>query len=146
MLRRARELKAEDFAERIAPTHVANLENGSVSVSVETLEAVASVLSVQPVTLLTLAAGLRKGISHELVLREVKSEIEKLAAQRLLREFGQEFQDGRLKARPSGAQVSKERLTAVLGCKANGLTQKETALKLGIPTSTVQRYWQKSMT
>ncbi|MHA7114895.1 helix-turn-helix domain-containing protein [Pseudomonas promysalinigenes] len=34
-------------------------------------------------------------------------------------------------------------MTAVLGCKANGLTQKETAQKLGIPTSTVQRYWQK---
>lgn len=143
VLRRARGLKAEHFAEGIAPTHVANLENGKVSVTVETLEAVAQVLNVEPISLLALATGLRTGTSYERVLRDVKAEIDKLAAQGLLGDFDQEFEDGRLRSRPSGAQVSKERVAAVLKCKAAGLTQKETAQKLGIPASTVQRYWQK---
>lgn len=144
VVRRARKLKAEQLSEGITATHVANLENGKVSVTLETLEAVATMLNVKPITLLALAAGLRTETPYEVVLRDIKSEIEQLTAMGVLEALPQEFEAGRLKSRPSGAQVSQKRLAAVLECKAGGLTQKETAQKLGIPTSTVQRHWQKS--
>lgn len=143
VVRRARKLKAEQLSDGVTATHVANLENGKVSVTLETLESMATMLSVKPITLLALATGLRTGTSYELVLRDIESEIEQLTALGLLEEFPREFEGGRLKSRPSGAQVSQKRLAAVLECKAAGLTQKETAHKLGIPTSTVQRHWQK---
>lgn len=143
VVRRARKLKAEQLSEGVTATHVANLENGKVSVTMETLEAVATMLDVKPITLLALAAALRAAKPYEAVLRDIESEIEQLAALGLLEELPQEFEDGRLKSRPSGAQVSQQRLSAVLRCKADGLTQKETAQKLAIPTSTVQRHWQK---
>ncbi len=144
VVRRARKLKAEQLSEGITATHVANLENGKVSVTLETLEAVATMLNVKPITLLALAAGLLTETPYEVVLRDIKSEIEQLTAMGVLEALPQEFEGGRLKSRPSGAQVSQKRLAAVLECKAGGLTQKETAQKLGIPTSTVQRHWQKS--
>ncbi|WP_256589640.1 helix-turn-helix domain-containing protein [Pseudomonas sp. LLC-1] len=143
VIRRARKLKAEQLAEGVTATHVANLENGKVSVTMDTLEAVANLLDVKAITLLALAAGLRSDRDYELVLGDIQAEIKQLDALGLLAEFSQEFEDGRLRSRPSGAQVSKARLAAVLECKASGLTQKETAEKLGIPSSTVQRHWQK---
>lgn len=143
VLRRARERKAEHFSEGINPTHIANLENGKVSVTLDTLEAVAAVLNVKPVTLLVLATGLRTDVPSDSVLREIELELEELASLGVVGALANEFEDGKLRSRPSGAQVSQARLEAVLACKASGLTQKETAKKLGIPSSTVQRYWQK---
>lgn len=143
VLRRARERKAEHFSEGINPTHVANLENGKVSVTLDTLEAVANVLNVKPVTLLVLSTALRNDVRSDSVLREIELELKELASLGVVGALSNEFEDGKLRSRPSGAQVSHERLDAVLACKASGLSQKETAQKLGIPSSTVQRYWQK---
>jgi transcriptional regulator with XRE-family HTH domain len=143
VLRRARKLKAEHFSAGINPTHVANLENGNVSVTIETLEAVANVLNVKPISLLVLATGLRTSLSADDVIQEVRSEIERLYELGLVGEFVNEFEDGYLKSRPSGAQVALGRLEAVRRCKASGMTQKQTAQELGVPTSTVQRDWQK---
>lgn len=141
VVRRARKLKAEQFSDGVTSTHVANLENGKVSVTLETLEAVANVLNVRPITLLVLATGLRTNTPYGLLLREVETEIEQLSYSGLVEEFLQEFEGDCLKSRPSGAQVSQQRLAAVLKCKAAGMTQKDTAKTLKIPTSTVQRYW-----
>lgn len=143
VLRRARERKAEHFSEGINPTHIANLENGKVSVTLHTLEAVANVLDIKPVTLLVLATALRNDVSSDSVLREIELELKEVASLGVEGELADEFEDGKLRSRPSGAQISQERFEAVLACKASGLTQKETAQKLGIPSSTVQRYWQK---
>lgn len=143
VLRRARERKTEHFSEGINPTHIANLENGKVSVTLQTLEAVANVLNVKPVTLLVLATALRNDLPNDSVLREIELELKELVSLGVMDALDSEFQDGKLRSRPSGAQISQERLEAVLACKACGLTQKETAQKLGIPSSTVQRYWQK---
>lgn len=73
--RRTRDLKAEDFSGGIDPTHVNNLENGKVSVTLETLESVATVLDVRAISLLVLAASLREKVSPTDLLAEVKKEL-----------------------------------------------------------------------
>ncbi|MEG8293051.1 MULTISPECIES: helix-turn-helix domain-containing protein [Pseudomonas] len=143
VLRRARDLKAEDFSTGIDPTHVNNLENGKVSVSLETLESVAKILDLRTVSLLVLATSLREKISPHELLAEVKTEVREFSSPRFLADFASQIENGELVRRPSGAQVSQKKLAAVRECKVAGMTQRETVIKLGLPASTVQRYWHK---
>ena len=143
VLRRARGLKAEDFSSCIDPTHVNNLENAKVSVTLDTLDSVASVLDLKAVSLLLLATSLREHIAPGQLLEELKAEIDSVVALGVVADFESQIENDRLVSRPSGAQVSEERLAAVRACKASGMTQRDTAVKLGMPASTVQRYWHK---
>ncbi|MBD8791026.1 helix-turn-helix transcriptional regulator [Pseudomonas syringae] len=143
VLRRARGLKAEDFANHIAPTHVNNLENGKVSVTLETLQSVSAVLDVRPITLLILAESFRGKVSPADMLVEIEKELNNLASPAMLKDFAGQMEGDQLVRRPSGAQLSQEKLSAVRECKAQGMTQREAVLELGFPTSTVQRYWHK---
>lgn len=61
-----------------------------------------------------------------------------------LADFASPIEDGRLIRRPSGAQVSREKLAAVRECKVAGMTQRDSVAKLDLPSSTVQRYWHKN--
>lgn len=141
--RRTRDLKAEDFSGGIDPTHVNNLENGKVSVTLETLESVATVLDVRAISLLVLAASLREKVSPTDLLAEVKKELRAFSSPEILADLASQIENDQLVPRPSGAQVSQEKLAAVRACKSSGMTQRETVAKLGLPASTVQRYWHK---
>lgn len=141
--RLARGLKAEDFSARIDPTHVNNLENAKVNLTLETLEAVAHVLGVRSMTLLTLAATLREETTTEHFLELLSKEVAELSALGVVESSRNQIENGQLVKRPSGAQISQEKLAAVLECKATGMTQRETAQKLGLPATTVHRYWHK---
>lgn len=143
VLRRARGLKAEDFSACIDPTHVNNLENGKVSVTLETLESVANVLDLRTISLLVLATSFREKISIHELLTEVKTQVDEFSSSEILAAFASQIENGQLVQRPSGAQVSQKKLAAVRECKVAGMTQRETVAKLGLPASTVQRYWHK---
>jgi transcriptional regulator with XRE-family HTH domain len=143
VVRRVRGLKAEDFSGHIDPTHVNNLENAKVSVTIDTLEAVASALNMSTISLLVLAESLRNKVTSQEILADVKAQVREFSDAKTTQAFADQFEDGRLVSRPSGAQLAQEKLAAVLACKTQGLSQKETVAKLGIPTSTVQRYWHK---
>lgn len=141
--RLARGLKAEDFSARIDPTHVNNLENAKVNLTLETLEAVSDVMGVSSVALLVLAASLREETPPQSFLKQLSQEVEELSALGVFDSSCNQIENGQLVKRPSGAQISEERLAAVLECKASGMTQRETAQKLGLPATTVHRYWHK---
>lgn len=143
VLRRARGLKAEDFSGWIDPTHVNNLENGKVSVTLDTLESVARVLDLRAISLLLLAASLRENTHPRELLNQVKAEVDSVLALGVAADFESQIENDRLVSRRSGAQVSEDKLTAVRACKDLGMTQRDTAAKLGLPASTVQRYWHK---
>lgn len=143
VIRRSRGLKAEDFSALIDPTHVNNLENGKVSVTLETLQSVSSVLDFRAISLLVLATSVREKVSPNDLLAEVKREIRAFSSAKAMAEFASQIENGELVRRPSGAQVSQEKLAAVRECKIAGMTQRETVVKLGLPASTVQRYWHK---
>jgi transcriptional regulator with XRE-family HTH domain len=143
VLRRARGLKAEDFSGCIDPTHVNNLENGKVSATLDTLESVASVLDLRAVSILLLATSLREETHPLELLSKLRAEIDSVLSLSALADFESQIENNRLVPRPSGAQVFEDRLAAVRECKVAGMTQRETAVKLGLPASTVQRYWHK---
>jgi transcriptional regulator with XRE-family HTH domain len=143
ILRSARKLKVDDFADCIDPKHVNNLENGKSSVTLETLESVAHVLTVNPLSLLILSASLRDGRSPEELLIELKEDVRELRALGVNDGFSGQFEDGKLTVRRPGTQIDQQKLTAIIACKVEGMTQSEAAKKLGIPLSTIRRYWVK---
>lgn len=70
------------------------------------------------------------------------SELEKLRDMKVMESVPRQFSDGLLIAAKGGKPAtSAEKVRAVLDCKAEGLTQKETSVKLGIPASTVHKIW-----
>lgn len=143
VVRQTRGLKAEDFSASIDPTHINNLENGKVSVTLETLQSVSAVLEIRAISLLVLAASVHEEVSPTELLAEVKRELRDFSTPKILADFAKQIENGELIRRPSGAQVSQEKLAAVRECKGAGMTQAETVSKLGLPASTVQRYWHK---
>ncbi|MFG0548778.1 hypothetical protein [Pseudomonas sp. yb_9] len=60
----------------------------------------------------------------------------------VLENLPKQFSDGALIAAKSGKPpIAAAKIEAVLGCKAEGLTQKATSIKLGMPASTVHKIW-----
>ncbi|MNF03412.1 hypothetical protein D3C80_2027260 [compost metagenome] len=72
------------------------------------------------------------------------SELEKLREMKVMESVPAQFSNGVLIAAKGGKPAtSAEKVRAVLDCKASGLTQKETSVKLGIPASTVHKIWHR---
>ncbi|MBV4516159.1 MULTISPECIES: helix-turn-helix domain-containing protein [Pseudomonas] len=143
-MRLARGLKVEDFASALEPRHLNNLENAKVSPSLETLQAVARVLGVRAASLLLLEESLRENWALQDLVKELGLEVEELSALGVIASSSSQLENGQLVKRSAGAQVLQDRLAAVLECKASGMTQGATARKLGLPTTTVHRYWHKA--
>lgn len=143
LVRSARGLSKDDFQGRIDPKHVYNLENAKSSVTLETLETLASTLQVDPLTLLTLAASLDRNQTHEDLLKHLGKEAMQLSDLGVAAKWSSQFKDGVLLPLPAGKRTSPERIDAILACRARGMTQKETATELGIPASSVNRIWNR---
>jgi transcriptional regulator with XRE-family HTH domain len=146
LVRDARGLRIEDFAGTVEPRHVQSLEAGRLTTtSLASLEGVAKVLGVNPITLLVLSSGFGADGSPADVLKEIQHDIKALDALKVNAEsFSRQFQGGQLVSRPAGVQVNQEKLAAVLLCKDQGMSISETAKKLGMPATTVRRYWLKN--
>jgi transcriptional regulator with XRE-family HTH domain len=144
LARSARRLKVDDFALAVDPRHIQYLETGKVTTTLETLEAVAKVLDVNPISLLVLASSLGTNTSPNDLVKQILADVDQLAALDVNSEsFAAQFLDGQLVSRPAGAQVNQKKLAAVLACKNAGMTMGETAKKLEMPATTVRRYWSK---
>ncbi|QLJ12634.1 helix-turn-helix transcriptional regulator [Pseudomonas putida] len=145
LAKRAKGLKNEDFQNHLDPKHVNNLENAKVNPSLEILEAVAKPLELDPLALIIFAACMDRDEPFEKVMADLKAGVDQLNAWGIAERFNDEFSAGALIPRVSGAQRTKEKTEAILRCKRQGLNQKETSLKLNIPTSTVHRIWNLSL-
>lgn len=144
LARSARKLKVDDFASAVDPRHMQYLETGRVTTTLETLEAVAKVLDVNPISLLVLSSSLGTGTSLDDLIKQILADIHNLSALDVNADsFAAQFLDGHLAPRPAGAQVNQEKLSAVLECKAQGMSISQAAKKLGMPATTVRRYWSK---
>lgn len=143
LLRGARGLSQEDFQELIDPRHVHNLEHAKSSVTLDTLENVSTVLTVDPVALLALASSYARGISTEAFVTHLAAELEALKALGVEAGMADEFKDGVIAPRRPGKRTSDEKVVAVLQCKAEGKSQRETARTLDMPTTTVRRIWNR---
>jgi len=144
LVRSARRLKVEDFAAAVDPRHIQFLEAGKVTTKLDTLEAVANVLGVNPLSLLVISSSFGTNCSPNDLVKQILAEVDDLAVIGVNAEsLAGQFKNGQLVPRPAGAQVNQEKLSAVLSCKDQGMTMSETANKLGMPATTVRRYWLK---
>jgi len=144
LVRALQGVSKDDFHGQLDPKHVYNVENAKVSVTLETLEIIASTLKVDPLTLLTLAASLDRNQSHEELLRCLSHEGERLIELGIAENWSRQFKNGALQSMPAGRRTSPEKIKAIVACRARGMTQKETATQLGIPSSTVNRIWNRA--
>lgn len=143
LVRSARGLAREDFLGLIDARHVYNVENGKISITLDTLETLASGLSIDPITLLVIAASYEKQLSPEDFLKQLGKEAKTLQELGVVDGLPGQFNKGALVPGIAGRRTSEEQVEAVLRCKADGMTQKQASDTLGISTSTVGRIWKR---
>ncbi|MBC3495711.1 XRE family transcriptional regulator [Pseudomonas sp. SWRI100] len=144
LVRASRGLSKDDFQGLIDPKHVYNLETAKSGVTLDTLEAIASVLQVDALTLLTVAASLERGQSHKDLLAHLKDDGQQLAELGVLAKWHGEFEDGSLVATKPGRRTPPETVEAILACQAQMMSQKETAEATGVSAATVSRIWNRT--
>ncbi|MEN5139289.1 helix-turn-helix domain-containing protein [Pseudomonas juntendi] len=144
LVRISRGLTKDDFQGAVDSKHVYNIENARSSVTLDTLELLASVLEVDALTLITVAASLDRGLTHAELLKHLGEQGELLAEKGVLTKWASQFQDGALIPMEAGRKTPLPKVEAIQACRARGLNQKETAAELGLSTSTVSRNWNKS--
>jgi DNA-binding NarL/FixJ family response regulator len=113
------------------------------AVTLEKLELISTTFNISPLTFLTLALATSKGESIEEVLSQTRMELDRFEASGGLDELNSEIKDGELVSRPPGRQIDLQRLENVLKCKAQGMSQKDTAAALGISKQTVHKLWKR---
>ncbi|MNE46524.1 hypothetical protein D3C80_1408670 [compost metagenome] len=113
--------------------------------TIDTLEAVASVLQVDALTLLTVAASLDRGQSHASLLQHLIEQGSELDALGVRQKWPTEFQGNLLVPMQAGRRTPITKIKAILACRARGMNQKETAQELGLSTATVSRNWNKEV-
>jgi transcriptional regulator with XRE-family HTH domain len=133
----------ESLAEVSSHTYLARLEHGRSAVTLEKLELISSTFNISPLTFLTLALATSKGKSIDEVLSQARAELDKFQASGGLVELNSEIKDGELVSRRPGRQIDLQRLENVLTCKAQGMSQKDTAQSLGISKQTVHKLWKR---
>lgn len=143
LVRASRGLSKDDFQGLIDPKHVYNLETARSGVTLDTLETVASVLQVDVLTLLTVAASLERGQSHRDLLAHLDLQAKELADLGVIAKWSGEFQDGSLVSTPPGRRTPQDKIEAIIDCRARGLSRQETAHVVGVSTTTVGRFWRR---
>jgi len=145
-LRTIRQLKGlsyEALAGTISQSNLSLLEQGKIQATLPTLVKVADTLGINFLTLMALCLAIRDKESPECVLQKAQKELLCFIESGGLKIMEDQIQDGALKKRGRGTRANAQSVSAVIDLKKQGKTQAEAARELGLPTSTVQRYWQK---
>ncbi|WP_256592084.1 helix-turn-helix domain-containing protein [Pseudomonas sp. CC120222-01a] len=117
------------------------IEGAKIHPSLPTLLKLAQSLDISVLTLLALSLGVRDGNSPKDQLHSALKEVENfIKADGLLLIEGQ-IKNGVMVKRPRGTTADAERVQAVLDLKRQGKTQAAIARELGLPPTTVRRYW-----
>lgn len=118
--------------------HLWLMENGKSSPTLGKLDELARALNFDPVTLLALSVSVRDQVSPTEVIKRVQQELAAFEKADGLAQLALNAEGG---ADQSRANERLRKLVAVQDCKRQGLTQKDTVEKLGIPKSTVHDLW-----
>lgn len=145
-LRTIRKLKGlgyEALAGTISQSNLSLLEQGKIQATLPTLVKVAETLGINLLTLMALCLAIRDKESPESELKKAQKELLCFIESGGLNIMEDQMQDGALKKRGRGTRANAQSVSAVINLRKQGKTQAEAARELGLPTSTVQRYWQK---
>ncbi|MCE1004384.1 sigma-70 family RNA polymerase sigma factor [Pseudomonas sp. NMI1173_11] len=106
------------------------------------LEQICERLEVDPVALLAMACCHARQESLPAYTAHLQAELAKLEAMGVFSSMPSHFKDGVLRTGKAGKRpIPLAKIEAVYNCKAEGLSQKETAIKLGMSTTTVHKIW-----
>ncbi|WP_426204028.1 helix-turn-helix domain-containing protein [Pseudomonas sp. TWP3-1] len=145
-LRAVRELKGvrpDALAGTISQNNLSMIEQGKTLATLSTLIKVAECLDMHILSLLALALAQRTHDTPEHELQKALEDVRRFRDDGGLHTMEHQKQDGELKKRARGTKANVENVQAVLKLKELGKTQKETARELGLPPTTVHRYWTK---
>lgn len=142
-LRSRKGLSQEGLSEAGTRTYLAKLEKGESGITLDKLDLLSQALGSSPLTLLALTLAIRENESLESVLGRLTAELSQHQQAGLMDELKAQLQDEALVARKPGKPVDENRLRHVLQHKAEGLTQKQIAEKLGLSKQTVHDLWHR---
>ncbi|MBD8828545.1 helix-turn-helix domain-containing protein [Pseudomonas sp. CFBP 13602] len=131
-----RKLKGETFR-----TTLALLERGETDITIGKLAEIAEALDFDIVALLALCVSLQRGESFETALACAHNRLASFATSGGLDLVQAQLEGNQLAKRPLGYPLKAQNREAVLTLKAQGKTRAETAAALGIPYTSVRRYW-----
>lgn len=143
-LRVLRKARYADLSDALSRRKISALENGEVSVTLERFDEIADSLDLGGVAMHALAIATATGQSYQDVLLQAGAQLQKLESEGALQKLDAQFdQEGKLVERSRGKPLNSANEQAVLDCKAKGFNQLEVAEQLGIPLTSVRRYWAK---
>lgn len=143
LTRTARNLSQEDFHGRVEARQMNNIERAKSNPTLSSLEDIAIALDVDLVALVAVASAHDRSQTPKEFLKDLAGEITKLEKLGVLDKLDGEFTDGKLQSVHGRIRSGAANRAAVLQCKAEGKTQKETAELLGLAKSTVSMIWKE---
>lgn len=143
VLRSREGLTQEDLHAKSSRQYFGELEQGKSSVTLDKLQALSSAFRLSPATIVALTMAVDADLDVESVLQQIADELRAVEVAGGLTEAKSQIRNGALVSRPTGVSVNRELLDRVLECKAKGMTQKDTAVHLGMSKATVNRYWKR---
>ncbi|MFY1664523.1 helix-turn-helix domain-containing protein [Pseudomonas sp. Pseu.R1] len=142
-VRAKRGVTQEGLAEVSVQKAVSQLEQAKVKVSLEKLQLLATALDFDLVALVALCVSLERGENPEDSLKQAAQVLESFRAEGGMDILALHYQTGNLTKRSRGKPANLANLKKVLDLKAEGLSQAETARRLGLTSAAVSRYWRK---
>lgn len=118
--------------------HLYKLEAGLSDMTLGMLEQLAESLGVEPAMLVTLVRAIEIGCPGQTIVSLVSAQLQEFDRLGGPAELALQLDLGAVKAREA---VRGQRTAAIQACKTRGLTQRDTALELGLSKSTVARAW-----
>ena len=138
-------LSREDLVSRIHPTYLHDLENAKSGTTLEKLGALSTALGCDPLALLVIASAQDMQLTNANRLRMLADELDRLTELGLLKGAAEQLEGGSLKSLRSGRSLPEDKHRAVLRCREEGLSQKETVAATGVSASTVRRIWRRDL-
>lgn len=138
-------LTQEGMAQATSRTYLTKLESAQSTPTLDKFIELAAVLEMSPVALMALVVATRDGEPTAHVLAKATEELKAIQERVRPEEIAAHFTGTEILKRPAARPADLDKLQKVQECKSSGLTQAETARKLGITRSTVSFLWKRSL-
>lgn len=143
-MRSAQGLTQENLGQAASRTYMGKIENATSSPSLDKFVELAEALEVSPVALMALVLATRNNTSASDVLESAAQQLQVLLEKISPDEIAAHLHGSEVLKRPAARPADLTKLKNVLLCKDAGMSQADTARKLGLSRSTVSFLWKRS--
>ncbi|WP_122754757.1 Cro/Cl family transcriptional regulator [Pseudomonas viridiflava] len=141
-VRQQKQVSYENLGGGSMRTTIGYLERAEAGVTLDKLADIARALDFNLVALIALCVAHQKSLQAETVLEEATLELQRFLAAGGAELIQSQFEGGKLIQRVAGKPLKSQNRDAVLRLKGQGKTPAEAVKILGLPRTTVNRYWQ----